>query len=114
MVAQPERSDRDLFHRPHDLAHVDVLANAKSVIDQEKDPRHDVFHKRLRAKSNGETDDPSPSQQRRDVDTQFAQDCQHGHGRDCRKGKSSQQRQQRTEARAALPAFVAGPTAFGF
>ena len=44
------------------LADIDILADAKGVVDQKEDPGKDVAHQGLSAKADSDTDHPGTGQ----------------------------------------------------
>src|SRR5215831_15507861 len=108
MVPQPNRTDAETFDRALVTAALDVFANPKRVLQQEEDARDDVAHQGLRAKADGDPEDPKPGEQRPDIEPQYLQrgDGPSYHDKD----RMAQQRQQcpksRDRARYGLVRFT--------
>ena len=108
VMTQLERTNRDLFDRAFDIAHVQIFALAKRIIKEEERARKDISDQRLRAKANRDAYDARTSKERSNIDANFhqndQQDCQDHHDQH----EIAEQGQQRGKPRGrGASAFIA-------
>src|SRR5260221_354977 len=102
VVAQADGADRDgLDDAGVTLADIDDVADSQRVLDQHEEAGDDVLDQRLAAEADGETDDPRPGEERRDVDADLGEDDERDEEKDDDEHRRAQQREQGAGAGAA-------------
>ncbi len=77
MVAKPHWAYRYLFHGTPLSSGFHIVADAKGIINEEKNPRDDIFDQSLGAETDGQANNTCAGYHGPDVHTQFRQ---HNHG----------------------------------
>ena len=95
-----------MFNHAFNRTCIHIVTDTKSIIHQKKNPRDDIFHQCLGAKTDSQADDPRTGNQRPDVNTDRRSDTQSAHGHQHGQHKLSKQQKQRPDAGTAGAALL--------